>query len=222
MWVASNPTKAGEASLRQMGWPQEKIDLVKKLRGQQTAGSTMASTPNLNMTPTQSISGAVKTGVVVTGALSVTQNLHNVLTGKKKMHMAAKDIAVDVATASASSAVIAGTAEGIKLAAKTALPNVAKSFVKGSAPVVIASGIVEVAVDAYKGTLTPQSATVTAARTAGGWAGAEVGAASGAAVGTLLAPITAGLSIPVLAFVGGLAGGIGGAIGAGKLAKKAV
>ena len=178
--------------------------------------------PEAKVTVSQSVSSAVAAGVIVGGAINITQNLHQVLTGHKEFQIAAKDVVTDVVTAGASSVVIAGTAEGIKFGIKSALPNIAKSFVKGSAPVVIASGVVELAVDAYKGNLTAKTATITVARTAGGWAGAEAGAVGGAAVGAFLATVTAGASVVLCAFIGGILGGIGGSLGGGKLAELAV
>ena len=229
MWEMSsseNTAKASEMRLRSMGWSQESIDRVTAIRATKSAELTTSSTthiqPEPRVTATQTVSGAVKAGIIIGGAVSVTKNLHQVLSGGKEIHMAAKNVAIDVAIAGTSSAAIAATAEGIKFAVKSALPNVAKSFVKGSAPVVIASGLVELGVDAYKGELTVKKSTITAARTAGGWAGAEAGAMGGAAVGAFLAPITAGASIAVCAFIGGIAGGIGGSLGAGKLAELAV
>ncbi|MES1980055.1 MAG: hypothetical protein V4451_18595 [Pseudomonadota bacterium] len=219
-WAAANPEKAREQFLRRSGWSEKLVDSSRTAPVQQVPSSAQAQirTSRLNNV-TQSVSGAVKVGVIAGGAFSVTKNLHQVLTGNKNIKLASKDVAVDVVVAAASSAVIAGAAEGIKAAAKSALPNAAKSFVKGSAPVVIAAGALELAVDAYKGTLTVKTASVTVVRTAGGWAGAEIGAATGAALGSFLAPFTAGLSIPVLVVLGGLAGGIGGSVGSEKLWK---
>ncbi len=136
-----------------------------------TATPTPSMKPEPKVTASQSVSGAVAAGIIAGGAVSITHNLHQVLTGHKEFQMAAKDVVTDVVTAGASSVVIAGTAEGIKFGIKSALPNMAKTFVKGSAPVLIASGVVELAVDAYKGNLTTKTATITVARTAGGWAG---------------------------------------------------
>lgn len=215
-WAAANPQKAQDQLLKKMGWPKELIELSKTPNAQHSSSSIPVQNRTSSVTATQSVSSAVKVGIVASGAVSMTKNLHQVFTGKKEMKLAAKDVVVDVAIATASSAAIAGTAEGIKFAAKSILPNAAKSFVKGSIPVVIAAGVLELAVDACKGTLTARTASATVARTAGGWAGAEIGATTGAAFGGMLAPFTAGLSIPILAVLGGLAGGIGGAIGAEK------
>ena len=170
-------------------------------------------------TSSSQISSGVKTGVIAGGAFSITRNIHHVYKGNKTTGTAVKDVAIDVATAGVSSAGIAITAEGVKIAAKTIAPNMAKSLIKGSAPVVMATGMAELVVDAYNGQLTPQSATITIARTAGGWAGAEAGAAGGLAAGTFLAPVTGGISIPVLTILGGIVGGIGGSFGAGKCAE---
>lgn len=230
MWAMSSPenaAKANEITLRSRGWPQERIDMLKTIRATKNATPATASTSTSIKTESQvaaskNISGAVKAGVIVGGAVSVTKNLRHVLSCEKEIHTAAKDVAIDVAIAGTSSAAIAATAEGIKFTVKSALPNVAKSFVKGSSPVAIASGLVELGVDAYKGELTGKSATITAARTAGGWAGAEAGAMGGAAVGAFLAPVTAGVSVAICAFIGGVAGGISGSLGAGKLAELAV
>ncbi len=225
-WAASSPentAKAKEVLLRNMGIPQEHTALSNRIRtARGTPSAPVLAQSKQKLTTSQSISGAVKAGVIAGGAISITQNLHQVLTGHKELKMAAKDVAIDVATAGATSAVIAGAAEGVKFAIKSTLPNVAKSFVKGSAPVVIASGVVELAVDAYKGNLTAKTATITVARTAGGWAGAEAGAVGGAAVGAFLAPVTAGASVVAGAFIGGILGGISGALGFGKLAELAV
>jgi hypothetical protein len=230
MWRASSPenvAKANDMTLRSMGWTQERIDMARSVRSTKNNASTASSSampmqPESTISVTRTVSGAVKAGIIFGGAVSVTKNLHQVVSGGKEFHMAAKDVAIDVAIAGTSSAAIAATAEGIKFAAKATLPNVAKSFVKGSAPVVIASGLIELGVDAYKGELTAKTATVTVARTAGGWAGAEAGAVGGAALGAFFAPVTAGVSIAVCAFIGGIAGGIGGSFGAGKLAELAV
>jgi len=203
---------------------KKNIDIAKVLRSSRNCAtiSTPTSKPMQQaskLPSTQSISSSVKAGVIIGGAVSVTNNLHQVLTKGKKANKAAKDIAIDVASAGVSSATIAATAEGLKFAVKSALPSAAKSFTKGSAPVVIASGLVELGVDAYKGELTAKKSAVTVAQTAGGWAGAEAGAMSGAAIGAFLAPATAGASVAICAFIGGIAGGIGGSLGAGKLAK---
>jgi hypothetical protein len=210
-----------------MEWSQDRIDMVKTVRATKNNAPTATSTAipmqsKSNITTSQTVSSAVKVGIIISGAVSVTKNLHQVLSGGKEFHMAAKNVAIDVAIAGTSSAAIAATAESIKFVAKTTLPNVAKSFVRGSAPAAIASGLVELGVDAYKGELTVKKSTITVARTAGGWAGAEAGAVGGAAVGAFFAPITAGVSIAVCAFIGGIAGGVGGSFGAGKLAELAV
>lgn len=230
MWAMSSPenaAKANDMTLRSMGWSEERIDMIKTIRATKNATPAIASTKTQvkiesKVTASQNVSGAVKAGVIVGGAVSVAKNLRHVLSCEKGIHTAAKDVAIDVAIAGTSSAAIAATAEGIKFTVKSAFPNVAKSFIKGSAPVVIASGLVELGVDAYKGELTAKTATITAARTAGGWAGAEAGAMGGAAVGTFLAPVTAGVSVAVCAFIGGIVGGISGSLGAGKLAELAV
>lgn len=221
-WAVTNPEKARVQFLRRNGWSEKCIELGRPPPTQHAPSPAQAQIRTSRLNVTQSISGAVKAGVIAGGAFSVTKNLHQVLTGNKNLKLASKDVAVDVVVAATSSAVIAGAAEGIKAAAKSALPNAAKSFVKGSVPVVIAAGALELAVDAYKGTLTVKTASVTVVRTAGGWAGAEIGAATGAALGSVLAPFTAGLSIPILVVLGGLAGGIGGCVGSEKLLKYGV
>lgn len=145
------------------------------------------------------ISAGVKAGIIAGGAFSITRNIHHVYKGNKTTGAAGKDVAIDVATAGVSSAVIAVTTEGIKIVAKTALPNMAKSFVKGSAPVIIAAGLAEIAVDIYKGQLTAKSAAMSVTRTAGGWAGAEGGALIGSAICPGFGTV-----------IGGIIGGIGG------------
>lgn len=133
-------------------------------------------------------------------------NAKQLFNGDKNLTDAAKDIATDTIKSAAAGATINLTATAVKSAAPKILGSAGKTLARGSAPVAIATGLVECAVLASKGELTTTKTAKVAGSTVSTWAAAEGGAILGTAV--------AG---PVGTIIGGIVGGILGNLGFNSL-----
>lgn len=153
----------------------------------------------------EALAGA-KTGAIIGGGISAISNAKQFYNGDKSLTDAAKDIATDTIKSAAAGATTNLTATAIKTAAPKILGSAGRSIARGSAPVVIAAGVVECAVLASKGELNAKKAANVAGSSACAWAGAEGGALIGTAV--------AG---PVGTVVGGIIGGLLGSFGFNSL-----
>lgn len=153
-------------------------------------------------TMTSAVVSGAKSGAIFSGAVSTLTSAHKVFKGEMSAKEAAKTVVSETVAGGARSAVTVAMAEGMKTVAKRTLTNsVATTFLRGSGPMAVAGGVVDIVSDAYKGELTVKSAAKSATKAAGGWAGAQ----GGAMLGTAICP-------GVGTILGGILGGMGGAI----------
>lgn len=148
----------------------------------------------------EAIAGA-KAGAFIGGSISTISNAKDFFNGDKSLTDAAKDIATDTMKSAAAGATINLTATAVKTVAPKILGSAGKSIARGSAPVVIAAGILECAVLASKGELNAKKAANVAGSSACAWAGAEGGALIGSVAG------------PIGTIIGGIVGGLLGSFG---------
>jgi len=158
-----------------------------------------------------------KIGALFGGITSTVSNIKDVVDGKKDTKDAIIDTAKDAAVSALDSAVKNAAGSATKTAslylAEKVGSQTAKSVLRSSAPVIVATTVIETskdAIDYFKGDIDGEEFTKKAvkncATSAGGWAGAEAGAMLGTMVGG-----------PVGTVVGGIVGGIAGALGIGSL-----
>lgn len=150
------------------------------------------------------INGA-KSGAMFSGGMSAATSAYKMLNGELSGVEATKAVVKETIVGGARSAATAVVAEGVKVAAtKTLSKAAAGAILRGSGPMAVAGGVIDIVSDACKGELTPKSAAKSALRAGGGWAGAE----GGAVLGTAICP-------GIGTVIGGLLGGIGGSMLAG-------
>ncbi len=194
--VTETLNAAGHAST-----PASYADLAKMAGGDTSKISLMIATE----TVTSAAIGGAKSGVAIGGIVNSVVTGARCLKGAVSAQDALKTICVDTAAGGVRGAATNVVAEGVKAAACYATPKAAAAFVRGAAPLAIAGGIVDVAIDAYNGELTVKGAARSATRAAGGWVGAEAGAALGTVIfpglGTILGGLVGGL---VGSYVGGV------------------
>ena len=146
-------------------------------------------------------------GAVVSGVSAAAANLSKVEKGELGLGEALKRTAVASATGGAQGAAV-GATSGLMRAALRAAGM--RRFARGTAPVAIAAGVLDIGVDGYqavRGEITggefANRAAKTAVTTGASFAGAELGAA----IGTVIAP---GLGTMAGAMIGGVLGYVGG------------
>lgn len=173
-------------------------EVLKLANGDTSAISNMI----MRETMTSATVNGAKSGAAFSGAMSTATSAFKLLNGDISASAAARTVATETIVGGARSAATALVAEGVKTAARKTLSTAtAGAILRGSGPMAVAGGLIDIATDAYKGELTVQSAAKSATRAAGGWAGAE----GGAALGTIICP---GLGT----LIGGIIGGIGGSM----------
>lgn len=167
------------------------------------AGDTSKVSRMLAMeTVTSAATAGMKSGALFGGGISAITSTKKLIDGKLTAEEAVTVVAKDAAASAVQSGATAVIAEGAKAIGSRALSKAAAaSFSRGPGPMAVAGAVVDIAVDAYNGTLTPKSAAKSATRAAGGWGGAQ----GGAALGTAIFP-------GVGTVIGGLAGGILGSM----------
>ncbi len=186
--------QAGGHSSKSMSH-KEVIELAK---GDTSAISSMI----LRETLTSAAVNGAKSGAAFSGAMSAATTAIKLVNGDLSASAAAKAVVTETIVGGARSAATALVAEGVKATAKKTLSTAAAgAILRGSGPMAVAGGFIDIVTDACKGELTAKSAAKSATRAAGGWAGAE----GGAALGSLICP---GLGT----LIGGLIGGIGGSM----------
>lgn len=216
--TSSNPTIQAKGAIR--GEAAKKVTDRIKAKGHSSKPITHKGTQELAKGDLRSLDRMIRQDKFVTaakggataggmfgGAVSAVSNLTDAVKGRKSAKDAAIDVAKDTASGAAKGAVNALVTEGVKEAGKRLLgKEVAKTFIKGSAPAAIAGCAYDMVEDAVKGTLTVEKAAKNMGRASSAWAGAEGGAVLGAMVGG-----------PPGALIGCILGGVAASFGFGAI-----